>query len=94
VKLAELQVSLAAPHNVYVSAFSKTPFVFGSGGQLALRRIADIHDRYVSREKTTLLARPEERVRRILQNLQFAVVPLGGGSCDSQNRTSIYCLRP
>jgi hypothetical protein len=58
------------------------------------RRIADIHDRYVSREKTTLLARPEERVRRILQNLQFAVVPLGGDSCDSQNRTSIYCLRP
>ena len=57
-------------------------------------RIADIHDRYLSREKTTLLARPEERVRRILQNLQLAVVPLGGDSCDSQNRTSIYCLRP
>ncbi len=33
-------------------------------------------------------------MRKILQGLQLAFVPLGGGSYSNENQTSIYCLGP
>ena len=62
---------------------------------MAKFRIADFHDKSVSREKRILLTRAtEERVTSTLQNPQLAIVPLGEGSCLTQNQTSICCLRP
>ena len=46
-------------------------------------------------EKKILLTRAtEERVTSTLQNPQLAIVPLGEGSCLTQNQTSICCLGP
>jgi hypothetical protein len=57
--------------------------------------VGDIHDKSLSREKRILLTRAtEERVTRTLQNPQLAIVPLGEGSCLTQNQTSICCLGP
>jgi hypothetical protein len=64
-------------------------------GLLLKFRIADLHDKSVSREKRILLTRAtEERVTPTLQNPQLAIVPLGEGSCLTQNQTSICCLGP
>ena len=62
---------------------------------MAKFRIADFHDKSVSREKRILLTRAtEERVTPTLQNPQLAIVPLGGSSCLTQNKTSICCPGP
>ena len=59
-------------------------------------RVADFHVSQLSRENRILPTRAtEERAKaNILRTHSSQRAPLGGGSCRSQNRTSICCLRP
>src|ERR1700722_12925010 len=59
-------------------------------------RVADVHVSHLSRENRILLTRAtEERAKtNIFRTHSSQRVPLGGGSCCSQNWTSICCLGP
>jgi hypothetical protein len=59
-------------------------------------RVADVHVSQLSRENRILPTRAtEERAKSNIRRTHNSQrVPLGGGSCRSQNRTSICCLRP